>query len=172
MSHAKIELSEKDIKRFWDKVNKKSNDECWEWQASKNRIGYGTISIKHKARLAHRVSWAVCNGQICEGLCVCHTCDNPGCVNPAHLFLGTMKDNVRDRDRKGRGVNLVGEKHGCHKLTEKQVIEIREKYIQHKYNSTMLSKEYSVTKNMIHLIVTYKNWKHVGTISNPSEASE
>ena len=94
--------------RFWDKVAIAADDDgCWEWQAYKNPAGYGKIGVGGRGKgiaLAHRVSWELKFGQIPDGLCVCHVCDNPGCVRPGHLFLGTHKDNMTDMAKKGRAI--------------------------------------------------------------------
>lgn len=92
--------------RFWPRVEKRDADECWEWKGSRLQKGYGTMPcwpFKRPA-LAHRVSWEIHNGNIPDGLIVCHRCDNPPCVNPAHLFLGSHQDNLRDMVKKGRQV--------------------------------------------------------------------
>ena len=91
--------------RFWDKVDKSGR--CWEWLAAKNSSGYGRLNNNGRNHLAHRVAWILTNGPIPEGdhygtICVLHHCDNPPCVNPAHLFLGTIQDNVNDMIEKGR----------------------------------------------------------------------
>ena len=93
--------------RFWLSVNKEGpvhpiHGQCWFWIASKRDRGYGTITLSGKAIFAHRFIWALLNGTIPDGLCVLHKCDNPPCVNPAHLFLGTRADNMRDMVQKGR----------------------------------------------------------------------
>jgi hypothetical protein len=91
--------------RFWEKVKKSDTNDCWEWQSTTNNKGYGTISIKGRSRLAHRFSYEIHNGSIPNGLNVLHRCDNPLCCNPAHLFLGTQRDNIADMVAKGRNRN-------------------------------------------------------------------
>jgi hypothetical protein len=87
--------------RFWEKVNVGTPDECWTWAACTNPLGYGWINVNNSGELAHRISWLINHGEIPEGLVICHKCDNPPCVNPNHLFLGTQKDNMQDYARKG-----------------------------------------------------------------------
>lgn len=109
--HRRIEMKYKSIpslppeavERFWAKVDK--SGECWEWLAHKTDCGYGRISIGGEMLSAHRVSWSIHFGPIPPGLCVCHKCDNKLCVNPSHLFLGTITDNNRDKSAKGRHHN-------------------------------------------------------------------
>lgn len=110
--------------RFWRFIEK--TDGCWLWTGNHDTAGYGRFWFDANTRVpAHRVSYEFHYGPIPEGLFVCHHCDNPPCVNPAHLFLGTAQDNVSDMCAKGRNVPLAGSSSGRAKLTEQDVIEIR-----------------------------------------------
>ena len=145
--------------RFEAKFTK--SDGCWEWNAGK-RNGYGAFWIAERRQYAHRISYRLYVGEIPAGLCVCHRCDNPGCVNPDHLFLGTQADNMRDCENKGRGVHCVmsGEKHGRSKLTAAQVVEIRAKYANGATQSD-LAKEFGVSQQTISVIVRGHNWTKI-----------
>lgn len=101
---------------------------CWEWLGRVNEHGYGTCCRKlngQKLWLIHRWSWAIRNGKIPDEMSVLHRCDNPACVNPDHLWIGTMQDNTLDMVMKGRANRSHGEKHFRHKVTESNVTEIR-----------------------------------------------
>ncbi len=88
--------------RFWTKYAESGIEDCWEWLAGRNRRGYGKFKMRRKTRPAHRVAYEMHIGPIPDGILVCHRCDNPGCVNPAHLFLGTAQDNMSDKVAKNR----------------------------------------------------------------------
>lgn len=109
--------------RFWKKVER--SDSCWEWTGARDQKGYGALVWAGRVHGSHRIAWELTNGPITDGLHVLHRCDNPPCVRPDHLFLGTHRDNMRDRDRKGRLVNLRGEQHPQARLTDAQVAEVR-----------------------------------------------
>ena len=139
--------------------------QCWEWQGSK-RNGYGRMIVgsrkdgTRKSKSAHRVSYEIYHGEIPTDMVVCHKCDNPCCVNPSHLFVGTVQDNVSDREAKSRNKIQNGSKNGRAKLNENQVLEIRKKR-----NSGMsfekIAKEYGVCKKTIIRAVSGYNWKVV-----------
>jgi len=125
----RIGYDSKDLDRFWSKVQKGlNNNECWEWQANRDNNGYGRFGHRYKLLSAHRVAWEIENGPIPKDLCVLHRCDNPSCVNISHLFLGTHKDNMKDRDQKGRsrGGSLKGETNPSCKHKDCEVTRIKE----------------------------------------------
>ena len=145
--------------RFWSKVLK-SDDEngCWEWQAH-TRNGYGRFCLNGKMVSAHRFSYEdINNKKIGERMCILHSCDNRKCCNPAHLREGTYLDNVTDMINKNRQAHHYGETHGRSKLTELQVIEIREKT---HLKTHQLALEYGVSWTTIKYIITRKTWGHI-----------
>lgn len=95
-----MQFTQKDIAHFWSRVDK--SGQCWLWVGARTSAGYGHFYIGKLAIYAHRFSWQIINGEIPKGLLICHHCDNPPCVNPNHLFLGTLSDNARDSAAKGR----------------------------------------------------------------------
>ena len=126
---------------------------CWEWISWKTG-GYGHISINNEIFHAHRLSWIIYNGEIPDKLCVCHHCDNPSCVNPDHLFLGTRKENNQDMAHKGRH-------RGNRKLTKEQVIEIKKLYILDNTSHRQLAKIYNVSHSTIGYLLRRKTWKNI-----------
>ena len=142
--------------RFEEKFTKA--DGCWEWTACRDKWGYGRLQFSEKMQGAHRVAYQLYVGEIPDGLCVLHHCDNPSCVRPDHLFLGTNDDNVRDRDGKGRGA--IGEKNGSAKLTEEQVKTIRSKRKEGAHTID-LAKQFGVAQRTISKIVLYQKWAKI-----------
>lgn len=153
---------------FWDRVDEQIERTagCWLWTGGTLKKGYGIAHDAGKHRLIHRAMWERANGPIPEGLFVLHRCDVPRCVNPAHLFLGTILDNNRDREAKGRGGQLRGAKHHrpMAKLTNEKVAEIKAK-LAHPYQGigSKLAKEYGVSQSIISGIRHGTGWSHVGS---------
>ena len=153
------EYLEKIKDRFWDGFTLPAGLlGCWEWGGSVGTNGYARFSVDTIWKSAHRVSYELNVGPIPAGLNVCHRCDNPICVNPYHLFIGTDKDNTDDMIKKGRAAPADGENNGHSKLTAQQVREIRKKYKRFKYGYKKLGQEYGVHLSTIHLIVTRQSW--------------
>jgi len=148
------------ITRFWSHVEINDLFDCWNWTACKDRDGYGQFHFKSKQYKAHRVAWILSYGEIPEGLIVCHHCDNPSCINPTHLFLGTHLDNAKDRDLKGRGADHRGNDGIESRLKPEQVIAIRELY-QTEKNQSEIARMYKMSHSGIGLIVNRKTWKHI-----------
>ena len=150
-------------KRFLEKVEVKSSNECWEWKASKFKDGYGAFWNGDNQIRAHRFSWEFHFGNIPEGVLVCHHCDNPSCVNPNHLFLGTIQDNINDKCKKGRadGGSIKGEEHYFSKVTNKEVIRIRELYDTGKYFQREIGELFGISRSNVGEIIRRKTWTHI-----------
>ncbi len=133
--------------------------DCWKYKGRSVRGGYKQIWDGYKYRMAHKFSYEKYNGPIPSGLLVRHKCDNPWCVNPQHLELGTYKDNSQDMVTRER--SCKGEKHPLRKLTNKEVLEIRRLWSLGKYTYKSLSTMYNVYLTTIEKIVKYKTWRHI-----------
>jgi hypothetical protein len=148
--------------RFWEKVDKSGN--CWVWTGGTTQYGYGhTKDDNGRDIMTHQVSWQLHYGPIPPGMCVCHTCDNPPCVRPDHLFLGTKRENLEDMVRKGRqhhNTHMRGEGNGRHKLMTEQVKSIRNEY-NPKLPLSILARKYDVSDGAIWFIVHNITWKNI-----------
>lgn len=134
---------------------------CWEWNGGRNATGYGRTSFALKGKynyLVHRLSYEHWVGDLLDSEVVCHKCDNPPCMNPAHLFKGSHADNQHDAVAKQR--NAFGERNGHHKLTEDQVRSIRAAYVPRKVTQAYLGEVYGVSQTAIGLIVRGKRWSN------------
>lgn len=140
-------------------------DGCWEWGRARTDKGYGSIRILGRLYRAHRLAWEVTHGPVPNGLLVCHRCDNPRCVRPDHLFLGTAAENTADMLRKGRGRQPAprrGEQHHNAGLTEGRVREIRRAYARGGITQKALGEHYGTTEAAVGAIVRGRSWKHMG----------
>jgi hypothetical protein len=152
--------------RFWEKVDRRGPDECWPWIRYRNHEGYGHFAITPGRVIgAHRAVWELTVGSIPNGLHVLHRCDNPPCVNPEHLFLGTNADNVQDSFLKKRRKNRPrsGEQNNNAVLTEAAVREIRQILADgtHKRGTqSALARRFRVSVNLISLIKKGRIWRH------------
>jgi len=144
--------------RFWERIDKRSVNECWEWMGRKEKEGYGIFTINGKRMATHRYSYELHNGSIDKKLDVLHKCDNPACCNFLHLFQGTHIDNMKDMISKNR--HAIGEKIWSTKLTESEVIEIRER-LQNKIPERTIAQEFGVSRGAISCIKRNDTWKYV-----------
>ncbi len=136
-------------------------DGCWLWQGATRSFGYGCFyALPYKHYTAHRFAYEHFVGPIPEGLLVLHKCDNPACVNPAHLFLGTSQDNMDDRNQKGR--NTRGESHPKAKLNREDAIEIRRLYTDEFATVSDIGRQYNKDASSIIKILKSKTWKCLG----------
>ena len=136
---------------FWSRVRVLSDTECWEWMGCRNCHGYGRFCYKASMWLAHRLVWTWERGDIPDNLCVLHRCDNPPCCNPNHLFLGTYSDNNQDKAAKGRAKSpcLSGETHGRAKVTDSQVLTMRELHKSGLFLHRELAERYGISKSQV-----------------------
>lgn len=164
------------VEAFWAKVDRETgptqphmSTPCWVWTGANNHKGYGCLRVRGERRNehAHRHSWALANGPIPDGLWVLHHCDHPPCVNPDHLFLGTVKTNSEDMARKGRGKNQIsfadgplGDAHPAAKLTEAIVRECRIRAAAGELQPE-LAREFGVGLGAMHNAIRRRTWKHV-----------
>lgn len=150
-----------DLERYWGKVD--TSGECWMWRGFRNPKGYGTFWWKERKRMASHAAWDIAHGSLPPiGLRVLHHCDNPPCVRPSHLFLGTPLDNMRDMIAKGRERHPI--RYGLrtwHKLTEDDVRSIRAAYASGGMTQEALASQYRVSRRLIGGIVSGKRWRSV-----------
>jgi hypothetical protein len=153
--------------RFGRYVYLSENSNCWEWRGAKNEHGYGVIGKGGRGSglaKAHRVSYQIFyNTKLTSRECVCHSCDNPECTNPDHLFLGSQKENLKDMFAKGRNSKppvRLGELNNKSKLTEEAVTRIRELSLLGQ-SSRIIASQFFVAHSTILSIINRKSWRHV-----------
>ncbi len=164
--------------RFWSKVDR--SGDCWLWTGARHARGYGAVMVgsrrdgTRRMTYAHRISYELTNGPIPSGMLVRHACDNPPCVNPAHLLAGTQTDNMRDAAERGRTTSgdrhpwrthpeLIrrGEAHHGAKLTGEHVREIRRRYAAGGISQRVLGAQYGIQQGAVSAILRGKKWSHV-----------
>lgn len=171
---APINLEEGDVQRFWSKVDIKGENECWLWIAARFKEGYGAFKLNGQNKKASRVAFVISNGSIPNGMLVCHSCNNPPCCNPKHLFAGSYDDNMKHMIACGRSLAgdlnpmriggdfvIRGEKHPSSKMTQEKVLDIRKRHADKTASLGFLAREYGVTKQSIYAIVHRKSWTHI-----------
>lgn len=151
-------MNEQDMVEFWRRVDK--SGECWTWMGTMASSGYGKFCYLGKYRAAHRFSWEMVNGPIPYAKLILHKCDNPKCVNPDHLSLGTTADNNRDKEAKGRSNHPIGINHGRAKLTDELVSEARQLF-RMGHRLTHLSRKYRIDPATMADALVGKTWAHV-----------
>lgn len=153
---------------YWANVDRSGGEKsCWTWRGTLKKRGYGEFTYHGRTWRAHRLSYVSAHGGVPNNLYVCHHCDNPSCVNPAHLFAGTACDNNRDAITKGRrpsqpvGLQHKGEEVHSAVLNEDRVREIRDAYAQGRKDDPTLSREYGVSTTAIYAVINRVKWKHI-----------
>lgn len=144
--------------RFWEKVEVRAPHECWPWLAATKQGGYGKIADDSgRIQLAHRIAYRLAFGDIPPDRVVCHRCDNPGCVNPQHLFVGTQAENLRDMRIKRRGNPPRGSRHPEARLDEALAARVRADVRSHR----RIAKDYGIGKSTVGMIKAGATWTHV-----------
>lgn len=156
--------------RFWEKVDRRDKEECWEWTGGTDSHGYGTLQIgthdKPFPGKAHRISYELHYGSIPDGMLVCHKCDNPPCVNPNHLFVGSYSDNIEDCYAKNRrdappGHGKIGEDHPSSHFSNEQVLRWREDFPKSGMTMTSFAELHGIPRNTMVSILKRQNYKHI-----------
>jgi len=170
------DLSEQEIAHFWSRVNKSDPSDCWEWTACKDGRLYGKVGFRRRVYKSHRIAYWLEHDDFDDELFVLHSCDNPPCCNPRHLFQGTQLDNVRDMHRKGRANTARGDRHKVHvhpeliqrgeenglsKLKTSDVIEARKLHATGLYSYCELARKFMVANTVIRKAIIRTTWKHV-----------
>jgi len=154
-------MSNKTLKQRFEEKYIIKDKSCWEWIGSLSNNMYGSFWNGDTYVGAHRMSYELYKEDIPKDMCVLHTCDNPRCVNPDHLWIGTREDNNKDRSNKNRNADMQGEKHPQAKLTEQDIKEIRLLNSMKCFMQREIGEIYNITNKHVNNIVKFKIWKHV-----------
>lgn len=159
-------LAAKHSSSFWSKVAIGGHSECWEWLGSKQHFGHGAMSVnadgKRTSVGAHRMSYVLHHGEIPDGMIVRHTCDNPPCVNPAHLLIGTRADNAADMVNRGRTADTRGELNGFRRLSDEAALEIIGLLSRpNPPTQGEIAAQFGISRSTVSLIRHHKRWTHV-----------
>lgn len=156
-----IQIPSRDELKFWSKVIVGTKHECWPYTGEKGgSLGYGRFWLGERRVMAHQISWMLNYGDIPDGQEICHSCDNPPCVNPEHLFAGTHKGNMMDASDKGRIVTKHGSAHKLAKINESDVPRIKGLY-ELGFSMGSIAKSFGVSKPIVAGILNGSRWKHV-----------
>jgi hypothetical protein len=177
MGVMRYHLSPEQVVRFWARLDRESAAGCWLWTGSVGPRGYGQVYLaKRIYARAHRLAYALANGEVPDGLVICHSCDRPLCCNPDHLVAATQMENVADMVRKGRHVGgpnapglpprskqgrVRGERAPKAKLSAEQVKAIRTRYAAGGVTQVQLAAEYGINRNALQMILYRQSWAHV-----------
>ncbi len=158
----------------YDRIQRSYETPCLEWNCCRVQDGYGQVRFRGKDIGAHVLSWLLNKGEIPIGMKVCHHCDNPPCVNPDHLFLGSDKDNSDDAKKKGRLAQLKGSLNGWALMTEEKVTSMRQEWIPYKVSARKLAEKYGLSQTQTERILRNEAWQHVPltiTVKSPPPAN-
>ncbi len=144
---------------FRRKIDFSNEQGCWTWRGWGDKWGYGYISFNRRKYLAHRASYELFVGEIPEGMFILHECDNPSCVRPAHLSVGTQKDNLDGMARRGR--SLSGERHNMVKLKSSDVLSIRQYHKEGLLSQQAIANLYNVNQTAVSKIIRGETWKNI-----------
>jgi len=158
MSELTEEEKTQRLKKYYEKYVIKQNG-CWDWKGIIEHTGYAVLAVRPPIK-AQRASWIIHKGEIPKGLLVCHACDNPKCTNPDHLWLGTHKENIQDRVKKGRSNTQKGSRLKVSKIDEIQALEIKKLLITG-MSCAEIGRKYSLSIKIISRIKNVETWKHV-----------
>lgn len=146
------------VDRFWARLDRGDPSGCWPWPGHVSEWGYGRLTVAGERWYAHRYAWSLANGEIPEGLDICHSCNNPPCCNPAHLYLDTIAGNQTFMVEQGRSSR--GEKRHNAKLDATKVVQIREMAAAH-VSQYEIADHFGVSQQCIWCVVNGRTWRHV-----------